>query len=167
MDCHFAAVISKRGLITFQHSSLEQPIAFQLFVTGWPIAFQHSSLSLCHLFFTDLLYYRPSCWFRVNTSESAGMNLWITEIKWSAGMNHLIWFSYNEPVELKPSGSHSHSLTPKEEKRKRGKTETEWENVGNEEKIENAVHLLKRLVTCLNKEIKDNEKLVVEMITSH
>lgn len=70
-------------------------------------------------------------------------------------------------MELKPSGSHSHSLTPKEEKRKRGKTETEWENVGNEEKIENAVHLLKRLVTCLNKEIKDNEKLVVEMITSH
>lgn len=103
---------------------------------------------------------------RVNTSESAGMNLWITEIKWSAGMNHLIWFSYIEPVELKPSGSHSQS-DAKEETRKRGKNEREWENVGNEVKIENAVHLLKRPVTCLNKEIKDNKKLVIEMITSH
>ncbi len=31
----------------------------------------------------------------VNTSESAGMILWITEIKWSAGKNHLIRFSDN------------------------------------------------------------------------
>lgn len=139
MGCHFAAVISKRGLITFQHSSLEQPIVFQLFVTGLPIAFQHSSLSLCHLFFTALLYYSTPCWFtestQVNqqgwTSESLRLNDQQGWIIWSDSPTTSLW-------SWRPAGVTHTVWSPKKKKQKRGKNETEWENVGNEEKIENA-----------------------------
>lgn len=53
----------------------------------------------------------------VNTSESAGMILWITEIKWSAGMNHLIWFSYNRDSR-RESEAKRENQTKKEEKTK-------------------------------------------------
>lgn len=165
MGCHFAAVISRRGLITFQHSSLEQPIAFQLFVTGLPIAFQNSSLSLCHLFFTALLYYSTPCWFTESTlvnqqgwtSESLRLNDQQGWIIWSDSPTTSLW-------SWRPAGV-THTVWSPKKKNKREERMGEcgkWgENSTCRRKTER-VHLLKRPVTCLNKEIKDNEKQVVE-----
>lgn len=167
MGCHFAAVISKRGLITFQHSSLEQPIAFQLFVTGLPIAFRHSSLSLCHLFFTALLYYSTPCWFTESTlvnqqgwtSESLRLNDQQGWIIWSDSPTTSLW-------SWRPAGVTHTVWSPKKKNKREERMKQNGRMWEMRRKLrmqkKDRVHLLKRPVTCLNKEIKDNEKLVVE-----
>lgn len=55
----------------------------------------------------------------VNTSESAEMILWITEIKWSAGMNHLIWFSYNRDSQRESEAKRRQTKERKESNRMR------------------------------------------------
>lgn len=123
MECHFVAVISKKGLITFQHSSLKQPIAFQIFVTKWPITVKHSSQPLYHLFFTAL-YESTPCWLTestlVNQQGWSSESLRLNDQQW-----WIIWS--DSPTTETPGGS----LKPKEDRQKR-------ESNKKEEKTKNA-----------------------------
>ncbi len=129
----FVAVISKKGLITFQHSSLKQPIAFQIFVTKWPITVKHSSQPLYHLFFTAL-YESTPCW--LTESTLVNQQGWSSEsLRLNDQQGWIIWS--DSPTTETPGGS----LKPKEDRQKR-------ESNKKEEKTKNAevgrAHLLKR-----------------------
>lgn len=89
----FCSCNKQESLITFQHSSMALQI---FFVSIQPIAFQHPTLSLCHLFFfTALLYESTPRWFtestRVNQQGSSTESLRLNDQRESNTQSEAQW----------------------------------------------------------------------------